>query len=206
MPPNSTMHCDTIADEIASRLEPAIQYVPDGFFNSFAFTQTGNNLTHPLTWGILARLLWDVPHIAQVGIDVRINQHGIKFQPDLVGYSEDGSMVVFLDYESPNSSDARIPGKDVDAFIAWRDASGADVPYVIITTLPDCPAPDWELRYTSSDFYNSGFGGQGGVLRRNPCLFWYNYYYGEFAKRRMEGITFLNISGKTVRRKYPDTK
>jgi hypothetical protein len=198
------MKCASIADEIANHLEPLIQRLPEGFFGSFEFTQTGKNLTHPTTLGALSRVLWGLDGVAHVGVDVRLNLGGgVKFQPDLVAMDAKLNPVVAIDYESPNSSDARIPVKDVDAYLAWHRESGIDLPYVIVTTLPDCAASAWELRYTAPGFYNVHFRGRGADICRNPFRFWSQYYIDEFAKREVKYIALLNINGNSVRRCYP---
>ena len=62
----------------------------------------------------MAKLLWQAPGVHGVGIDVRINLgSGIKLQPDLVAYNAGYEELALIDYESPNSSDARVPWKDV---------------------------------------------------------------------------------------------
>ncbi len=192
-----------IADQIARQLEQRIQDTPDGFYDSFQFTKTGNNLTHPWTWGILTRILWDLPEIMRVGVDVRLNSGSEKFQPDLVGYSANDQPIIFLDYESPNSSDARIPIKDIDPYLFWRGNCNSEVPYVIVTTLPEYPSPNWELRYTSAGKYNHDFRDKRELLRKNPCQFWYEFYLTEFGKRQISGVSMINISRKSVERKYP---
>ena len=197
------MNVFDIADQIARQLEPRIQGLPEGFFDSFRFTKTGNNLTHPWTWGILTHILWNLPGIERVGVDVRLNSVGVKFQPDLVGYSANDQPAMFLDYESPNSSDARIPKKDVDPYHTWRHNCNSHVPYIIVTTLPDHASPEWELRYTSVGQYNHGFGDRRELIRKNPCQFWYNFYSIEIRKRDIDGISLVNINGKQVTRKYP---
>jgi len=197
------LHAIDIADQIARELEQLIQDLPDDFYDTFNFTKTGNNLTHPWTWGILTNILWDLPGITSVGVDVRLNNSGVKFQPDLIGYSAGDKPAIFLDYESPNSSDARIPIKDVDPYLTWRSACNSDAPYVIVTTLPECASPNWELRYTSMDKYNHGFRDKRELIRKNPCQFWYDFYLSEFGKRHMTGISLVNISRKSVSRKYP---
>lgn len=204
MPREKMIDYITIADKFARILENEIGDFPEGFFDSFRYTQTGNNLTHPLIWGILSRKLLEFPGIVNVGIDVRINLGGrVKFQPDLVGFDSNNQMIVFLDYESPNSSDARIPTKDVDAYLKWWKKTNIDVPYLIVTTLPNQCASDWELRYTSKGQCNEDFRGKRKEIQKNPCYFWYRYYASEFRKRQMNNIALVNIEGKLVRRKYP---
>ena len=83
-------------------------------------------------------------------------------------------------------------------------ADEASSPLVIVTTLPDQKAPDWELRYTASGQWNESFHGQREQIRENPYRFWYRYYAQEFVSRDMKGIALVNIDGTTVRRMYPD--
>ena len=67
------------ADEIAARLEDELQHFPASFFGTFEYTTTGNNLCHPLTIGVLTKLLWQFPEVTAVGVDVRFNRgKGIK--------------------------------------------------------------------------------------------------------------------------------
>lgn len=205
MPMKSMMDYIIIADKLAHFLETGIKNLPEGFYSSFRYTQTGNNLTHPFTLGILSRKLWEFPEISNVGIDVRLNCGSrIKFQPDLVGFNSTNQMIIFVDYESPNSSDARIPKKDIDTYLAWQQKTKNNIPYVIITTLPDQYAPDWELRYTAQGYYNETFRGQHEKLKKNPYRFWYQYYTLEFSKRKMSNIALININCKNVQRKYPN--
>jgi len=191
------------ADKIAARLQPLMTSVPEGFYGSFRFTQTGNNLTHPVTLGHLSQIMWDIPKVEHVGVDLRLNFAGVKFQPDLAGLDADYQPIAFLDYESPNSSDARIPVKDVDAYVAWRPRLGESVPYVIVTTLPNQKTKDWELRYTAAGKYNEAFHGRRDAIQQNPYAFWYKFYLKEFSKRDMESIALVNIDRETVHRAYP---
>jgi len=198
------MDCVSFADRLAARLEPLFAPLPEGFHDSFRFTQTGRNLTHPVTTGLLAKLLWDFPGAAQVALDYRLNLgRRVKFQPDLALLDERFRAMAFVDYESPNSSDARIPTKDVDAFITWRRGANIEAPYVIVTTLPDRESEDWELRYTAVGYYNKAFRGRRAEVRQNPFRFWYGFYLDEFSRRDMADIALVNIDGKAVRRAYP---
>jgi hypothetical protein len=77
--------------------------------------------------------------VAWVGIDVRLNNPGdhIKFQPDVVGFREDRSHVLYVDFESPNSCDSRIADKDVRPYLKWTAKHNDAAYYVIVTSLPD---------------------------------------------------------------------
>ena len=80
--------------------------------------------------------------------------------------------VLALDYESPNSSDVRIIKKDVDAYCRWNVRCKKDIPYVIITTLPNVATDGWELRWTAAGRYNHRFAGRRAEVCRNPFAFW----------------------------------
>jgi hypothetical protein len=54
-------------------LQPEIKRLPDDFFNSFNYTCPGNNLTHSLVTGLLARLC---PFINPVNIPIGFSQKG----------------------------------------------------------------------------------------------------------------------------------
>jgi hypothetical protein len=130
---------------------------------------------------------------------VRLNIRKTKFQPDLVAFGPDDEALLYVDCESPNSCDARIPWKDVDAYNRWSGALERRVPYVIVTCLPDAEAPAWELRYTAKGYYNAGFHGQRAEIRANPYRFWYAHYASELARQDMTGIALVNIDRQQAR-------
>src|SRR5260370_38825613 len=101
-----------LADKLVTYLKKQIAPLPSDFYDSMNYTRTGNNLTHPITWGHLARFVWqEVKGVDHVGIDVHQNAgHGKKFQPDVVAFKGDLTKpipLLFIDCESPNSSDWR---------------------------------------------------------------------------------------------------
>jgi len=178
---------ETFNQEIAS--------LPAAFFNTFEFTSTGNNLTHPLTLGAIAHVVARFPAVAHVGIDVRLNDgEGAKFQPDIVGFDENFNALVVVDYKSPNSSDARVPLKDWRPFARWRASAGAKIPYFVITTLPEHASPKWELRWTGNRQYNYGFRGQRDRIRSNPFGFWYNHYNRLAGEYDLDCVHMVNIN------------
>jgi len=107
--------------------------------------------------------------------------------------------VLFLDYESPNSSDMRIPRKDVLAYQKWSEGKPR-VPYVIVTTLPDkeVAVQDWELLWTAEGQVNAEFHGRKKEVCRNPFGFWYNKYREALRQKDGSNIYFININGKVV--------
>jgi hypothetical protein len=188
-----------LCTEIINALRSEISSFSEGFYDTFRFTVTGNNRTHPITVGILCKILWGLKTISAVGVDMRFNAgKGKKFQPDLTGFDNCGSPLIFLDYESPNSSDARIPSKDVDSYKSWIATQESQVPYIIITTLPDKEAPDWQVRYTSKRGCNYHFSNKKSEILKNPFRFWYSYYRKCVKEPNAYSIFFANINGKVV--------
>jgi len=189
-----------LCTEIINELRREISSFPDDFYDTFNFTVTGNNLTHPITVGILCKILWRLKTVSAVGVDMRFNAgRGKKFQPDLTGFDScGGEPIIFLDYESPNSSDSRIPNKDVVSYKNWVETQKNRAPYIIITTLPDGNAPDWQLRYTTEGYLNDHCRGKKSEIIKNPYLFWYSYYRKSLKDIDICNIFFVNISGKAV--------
>ncbi len=192
---------NNMIERIRKELETEFRKFPDNFFDTFDFTTTGRNMTHPLVLGELTKIVWKLPKVRFVGEDYRFNLgDGVKFQPDLVGFDSDLEPVIAIDYESPNSSDARVPGKDVCAYAKWVEFGKQSCPYIIITTLPDYKAPRWQLRYTGKSGCNHAFQGRKGEVTKNPKEFWYRFYRKTLNQRLLSNVCFLNISGKTVDR------
>jgi len=190
-------------------LRASIAPLPDGFFDSFEYTTTGNTLTHPLVFGLLARFAWGIEGVTHVGLDVALNEgKEVKFKPDVTGYTggvgqgESLQPLFFVDYESPNSSDWRVIAKDVEGYVAWRDHTGSTVPYVIITTLPE-ETSWWECRWTSGNGYNRAFHARRKEWAVRPRQFWHSVYAPEFASRTMNNIAVLNIDGRNVVQVFP---
>ena len=146
-----------IAQTFIENLRTSLKECPAigaNFFNSFAFTTTGQNFCHPRMHGLIVKVAWGLPDVAALDIDVRLNRgNKLKFQPDTVALDCSQRPLLIADFESPNSSDARIPEKDVKTFLAWARATECRAPYFIITSLPSMATP-WELRWTAKDKWN----------------------------------------------------
>jgi hypothetical protein len=85
------MH-EILVERLRRGLAKAIKELPPGFYDTFKYTTTGMNLSHPVTLCLLAKLVGEMKGIGYVGIDVRLNQgkgsNKLKFQPDIVGYQD----------------------------------------------------------------------------------------------------------------------
>jgi hypothetical protein len=125
-----------------------------------------------------------------------------KFQPDLVALAslEPLRPLLFIDYESPNSSDIRIPDKDVKAFMAWSGKERWCAPYIIITTLPVKRSDSWELRYTSGDSVNKKYREKREAVRERPQKFWYTQYEMALSNVSCDDVYFVNIDDKQVQK------
>lgn len=169
-------------------------------FDSFDYTQTGNNFCHPRVWGLLVKAAWSLPEAISVEIDVRFNEDKYKFQPDIAVRNSKAEVFLAIDFESPNSCDTRIPEKDVLAYINWskelKIKSGVPE-YLIITSLPKKKSPTWELRYANKG--NNNYGHKREEIRKNPFQYWYSYYSKNlFNGWRDYPITFANFDGNKL--------
>lgn len=174
--------------------------VSRSFYDSFEFTRTGSNYSHARTIGLLVRACYSLSGIVAVDVDVHLNMgKGIKFQPDMVALDREQRHVLIVDFESPNSSDARIPRKDVEPYVKWIDFIKSEVPYLIITSLPGRvnplrpsrqrrgvvlprPKEKWELRYTSPGGCNYEHREFADQIRSSPFTYWYRVYREELEK------------------------
>jgi len=191
-----------IVEVLAVDLQAEIRALPKDLariYDAFEFTETGKNLCHPITWGLIVKAVSKLQGVAYVGVDVRLNdREGHKFQPDVVGYSAELRELVFVDFESPNSSDARIPKKDVDPYLAWSERVDRPVPYVIITSLPDRPAEDWEIRWLAKGQTNDGRHGDKAKIKKNPFQYWRRDWAKKLSKKNLSNILLLNIDANRV--------
>lgn len=174
------------------------------YYNSFEFTTTGNNLCHARTLGIMVAASWKLPGACAVDIDLRLNtRNGVKFQPDLRAVDRAGEALLFADFESPNSSDARVPVKDVQAFMKWCAATKCRSPYVIFTSLPRI-ATSWGLRWTSNGQWNADHAKNRDQIQARPFDYWYRYYRkavsGIFQKDLQSAapVYFVNFDGTNL--------
>lgn len=102
---------------------------------------------------------------------------------------------MILDFESPNSSDARIIEKDVKPFVRWAEKA-APVPYLVITCLPNRPTSNWPLLYCRKEQWYEHHHGQEAEIRKNPFEFWYaRYREGLKPAWRELPLHFANFDG-----------
>jgi hypothetical protein len=140
----------------------------------------------------------------RVGIDVRLNDRaGAKFQPEVVLFDRSFNPILCVDYESPNSSDSRVPFKDIQAFISWQKATASGAAYVIVTTLPDAARPTWEIRYTVTGQYNEGLKPHTEAIRKNPFRFWKARYDAELQELDRRNIAWVNLDQRRAHRIFP---
>jgi hypothetical protein len=109
---------------------------------------------------------------------------------------------LIVDFESPNSSDARIPEKNVEHYAKWVDCTECEVPYMLITSLPKKPKAKWELRYTSSGGCNCGHKASADQIKSSPFYYWYGVYCEElknldtpYPRLRELPLYFANLDG-----------
>jgi hypothetical protein len=198
-----------MADPIVTRFLDALRAVvgsvsdellPATLFDTFEYTTTGNNLSHPRVWGACVKAAWDiVDDHGLVEIDSRLNREGVKFQPDLIIRARDGGVRLAVDIESPNSSDARLFPKDVEAYLGWGE-SRRGFPYLVVTMLPRRrrTSDEWEIRWTSPKYYNAGHGAHATRIRENPRDYWYAVLAKHLRAHPDHGVHFANFDGRSL--------
>jgi hypothetical protein len=118
----------------------------------------------------------------------------LKWEPDMVfrdRVGKVGKVLLFVDFESPNSSDFRVIDRDITLwYLNWLAHSSNMTEYLIITSLPDAESPGWLCRYTRADGYDKV------AARKNPFRYWYGIYRARFKTEWKEyPITFANFNG-----------
>jgi hypothetical protein len=192
-----------VASIIRRQLAEEIKSLPTDFYDTFNYVKTGTNRCHAVTIWLLARAVSAVPGVKYGAIDVRLNLGGgVKLQPDIVGYGVNNSPVVLIDFESPNSSDARIKPKDVDPYLAWCKGSGWTPPYLIVTSLPSRPREprEWFFKYHYGNQYNSEHHGNGEAVMKSPLAYWSEVWRKQLSQSDLSHIGILNIDGKRIHR------
>jgi len=166
-------------------------------FDSYDYVKTGNCYCHPRAWGLLAKAAWRLNDAAVIELDVRFNLGSIKkFQPDIAVRNLKEEVILVVDFESPNSSDARVP-EDVKSYLSWATSVTEAPEYLIITSLPNRPTPHWKLWYTNSGNYNHGHS--SASIRQNPFRYWYRYYRSILDPRWTDfPISFANFNGNQL--------
>ncbi|MFA6328946.1 MAG: hypothetical protein WCY41_05870 [Candidatus Micrarchaeia archaeon] len=171
----------------------------DEYWTTFKYTSTGNNYCHALTWGMIVKVLAGVKETKELYINIPLKPGKITFRPDTYAVSNDGSRLA-IDFESPNSSDARVVKKDVMQFLDFLAEGGGVKEYIVVTSLPE-RSSKWELRYTSAGGCNKGHRLHRKEICKNPKKYWFSFYKKELSKIKapkshLKRILFVNINGK----------
>lgn len=190
-----------LINDFKEHFEKAIENVPPGFYDTFEFAESPNNFVHPWTWARIIESFSKIDNVTAV-----LNDQKQDFRPDVIviknGDFNFSSPLLFIDYESPSSSDARIPSKDVGKYIARieKNIYLNKVPYIIITTLPKKESPKWKLKWAGKDGVNKHHKDAEDEILKNPFDYWYSFYRSELKDYgdKLENIHFLNINGKQI--------
>ena len=181
---------------------------PEGFFDSFEFSELENGYNHPFTVEVITKVLRGSMGMKWFGLEYR----GFKkyFRPDITVFKRKNKKlfepILIIDYESPNSSDARVIEKDILKYLKSMELSSPNqyIPYWIITSLPNKPL-DWKLKYTRKNYYNFGFSKDEDEIKNNPMDYWYDYYKNEIFGRKGEKF-FTNEFGKLFKPEFRKSK
>jgi hypothetical protein len=198
----------SLADNLIERVRSILHdssHFPRELYATWDYVEGENRVCHQRTTALLAHAAWTLPSTPVVeqedcfvaGRDDYGKQ--VKWHPDLVlrsGEDTVGKVLLFVDFESPNSSDFRVIDRDVKLwYVNWCQHNEVLEPpeYLIVTSLPDAQSPRWWCRYAKSDGY------EAEKARENPFLYWYGKYRTMFepAWKRLP-IRFANFNGNEL--------
>lgn len=186
----------SLQDEI--RLLPLNE--PEAIFNGakYSFSNSQNPFTkrsHSLMTSLIVKVLWkildDGKYLVEIEprIHYRYEEEKAYFNPDVAVYEisnseknniEDTKPVLFIDYESPNSSDARVGRKDIDPYIYFCEEisnSHEGPSYLILTSHRDGPIEKDDLSRVLSYGYNQDYKDKAkDKVLENALDFWAKVY------------------------------
>lgn len=184
------------------------KHFPRELYATWDYVRGDKRVCHQRTMALLAHAAWMLPSnpiveledCFDVGYD-QLKQKTIKWHPDMLLRSSEeliGDILLFVDFESPNSSDFRVIDRDIELwYMNWSNKYHGlkDMPeYLIITSLPNEEAPQWDCRYSRADGYNPE------KAKKNPFLYWYSIYRSKFKPEwNKYPIRFANFNGDELK-------
>lgn len=180
----------------------------DELYSTWDYVSGEDRICHQRTTAMMAHAAWQLPNSPAVDLErcfrVGFEPHpvkasrekAIKWHPDLVLTDSMESVILLADFESPNSSDFRVIDRDLQRwYVNWVKQFGTTPEYLIITSLPDAPAPAWDCRYVAADGYDQK------AAQKNPFRYWYGIYKARFKPAwAAYPIVFANFNGKKLSR------
>lgn len=91
--------------QVIERLNNEIKSIPSDWFKTWNYVKSPNCYNHPRVIGLLSKILGEINSNGWVGHEFGF---GRRFNPDVIFFDQRNSPQIIIDYESPNSSDARI--------------------------------------------------------------------------------------------------
>lgn len=192
----------TIASRLVARLarrakvDPAF---PPELFRDYQYVFGPNRCCHSRTVALIHEVAATIRGVASVTGNTALFRGKPRWQPDAVLWDGQDQPLCVVEYESLNSSDARIVYKDFSGYEQWVKTCEWALPLVIITTLPKGESPWYRLLWTQDNLYNAGHKGQLQKARRDPYQYWYRFYRG-LLKRKVQRlpVSFANFDGNDL--------
>lgn len=87
-------------------------------FSTQDYTYGVERISHARMIGVIVKAGWSLPGVGAVDVENTFKIAAkCSWKPDVVLRDNDGEVMLAIDFESPNSSDARIEAKDVKPFL-----------------------------------------------------------------------------------------
>jgi len=127
---------------------------PSELFTDYRYVFGPDRRCHTQTIDLVFEAAKSLPGVCSVDGNRALVRDKPRWKPDAVLWNKRQELLCIIEYESINSSDARILEKDFAGYERWRTTCELSAPLLIITTLPVGPAPHYRLLYTRNDQYN----------------------------------------------------
>lgn len=172
------------------------------YFNSFYHTNKKPGNCHEIVMDAIKKIISPVIYFE----DEKICCENRNWRPDFIFF--DGMTISkIVDFESPNSSDDRVINKDFEQYKTFIQNCGLEIPYIVITTLPD-PEKDglikWKLRREKEiQLYTDE---NKKKIKNNPKKFW-NIFYKDWLENAppniVRNIWWFNLRPTAIEEIYP---
>jgi len=181
--------------------------------------------SHSLMISIITKCLWDLLDNDEFLVEIEpqfnykyLDEENCKFNPDIAIYRvnkeelepiEKSTPFLFIDYESPNSSDARVMLKDIEPYMYFSEHLKeienikTQPIYLIITSHRNYEAEKNDLNRVLAYGYNDDFRKDKYEIHKNPLSYWLAKYFSYISEWKSElwsidEIFIANVCGEDV--------
>lgn len=171
----------TIIQELIAKMQKIVAVsteYPAELFTEYRYVLGEDKCCHQKVVSLIKQAAAQIPGVLADQQEKELGK-APRWRPDVIlRESNSGDVTAIVEYESLNSSDARVLEKDVAGYEAWIGLQRQTIPLLIVTTLPHFHASEYRLLYTNrkTSQYNADHAINDSEVRKNPFRYWYAYY------------------------------